>query len=84
VAFLVAGAEAGGAAGAEESGEAPASAPEEPAAAAVRRLVALGLDPKEAMRRVARERGRSRRDIYREVLREKDDDTAGGEDGGGI
>ena len=34
-------------------------------------LVAGGLDRKEAMRRVARERGVSRRDVYREVLEEE-------------
>jgi 16S rRNA (cytidine1402-2'-O)-methyltransferase len=41
----------------------------EPPAAAVRRLLEAGWDRKEAMRRVARERGISRRDVYRDLLR---------------
>jgi 16S rRNA (cytidine1402-2'-O)-methyltransferase len=74
VAFLVSGADAAGAPPNAGSGGA---APEESIAAAVRRLVAGGLDRKEAMRRVARERGVSRRDVYQEVLREARGPAAG-------
>ena len=81
VAFLVAGSVAGEAIGRTSSGGAGAGASEEPAAAAVRRLVAGGLDRKEAMRRVARERGLSRRDVYREVLRDESGGPADGADG---
>ena len=42
-------------------------APESPAAR-VRRLIEAGVDRKEALRRVARETGVSRRDLYRKVL----------------
>ena len=43
-------------------------APGEAIGDAVRRLVESGCDRKEAMRRVARQRGLSRRDVYRELL----------------
>jgi 16S rRNA (cytidine1402-2'-O)-methyltransferase len=64
VAFLVAGAD-------PEADRKVAQPGEETAAGAVRRLVQAGWDRKEAMRRVARERGISRRDVYRELLREE-------------
>ncbi len=63
--------------GADETMLAPVRAgesdPPESAADAVRRLVEGGWDPKEAMRRVARERGISRRQVYRDVLRSRRD-----------
>lgn len=62
IAFLVAGASGDRTAGAPGPGAA------EPIADAVRKLVESGCDRKEAMRRVARERGLSRRDVYRELL----------------
>ncbi len=67
VAFLVAGADPEAERAAPPAGGGPA----ETAAEAVRRLVRGGWDRKEAMRRVARERGISRREVYREVLREE-------------
>jgi 16S rRNA (cytidine1402-2'-O)-methyltransferase len=79
IAFLVQGAtEAVGRAG-EEAAERPADGPggatgaDEPPAAAVLRLLQAGWDRKEAMRRVARERGISRRDVYRDMLRGRKD-----------
>jgi 16S rRNA (cytidine1402-2'-O)-methyltransferase len=60
IALLVAGADAA----AESAPEPPA----EPVEAAVARLEAAGLGRKEAMRRVARQRGLSRRDVYRVLL----------------
>jgi len=45
----------------------------ETAARKVQRLIAAGIDRKEALRRVARETGRSRRDLYRELLRDRMD-----------
>src|SRR5207245_9049099 len=64
IAFMVAGADA---ASVLEAAAAPA--PAEPPAEAVARLVAAGWDRKEAMRRVARERGLSRRQVYHDLLR---------------
>jgi len=69
IAFLVAGADEAEAR--RTTGDAPPS--DEPAARAVRRLVAAGCDRKEALRRVARERGLSRREVYRQVLRAAQD-----------
>ena len=43
----------------------------EPPARRVRRLIEAGVDRKVAMRRVARETGLSRRDLYRELLRDR-------------
>jgi DNA-binding phage protein len=40
----------------------------------VRRLIGSGVDRKEAMRRVARESGLSRRDLYRQVLMERSEE----------
>ena len=48
--------------------------PPEPLPDAVRRLVARGWDRKEAMRRVARERGISRRTVYQAVIRDAGED----------
>jgi 16S rRNA (cytidine1402-2'-O)-methyltransferase len=62
VALLVAGAEAGAVRRAD------AEAPSGPLAEAVERLVASGLERREALRRVARERGLSRRQVYQAVL----------------
>lgn len=50
-------------------------APPEPIAGAVRRLVEAGWDRKEAMRRVARERGLSRRDVYRALVEDEGGDA---------
>jgi len=66
IAILVAGALPGSAA----AGAPPVGAPPgESIADRVRRHTAGGIDRKEAMRRVARESGLSRRDVYREMLR---------------
>ena len=70
IALLVAGAGADVAAAGTPSGGAPG----EPVAARVRRLIGAGVDRKEAMRRVAREAGLSRREVYRETLREREDE----------
>jgi 16S rRNA (cytidine1402-2'-O)-methyltransferase len=43
-------------------------------------LIASGAPRSEALRRVARRRGMSRRDLYRVVLREREAERAGGED----
>ncbi len=72
VAFLVAGpgkdaTPAGNAATATGTG------PEESPARRTRRLIESGVDRKEAMRRVARETGLSRRDVYRALLRDTTD-----------
>lgn len=78
--LVVEGADASG------TGDASGSAGRETSAASeVRALVAGGLAPLEAMRRVARERGVSRRDIYSDVLREKggQEIKPGGGDAGG-
>lgn len=72
IAFLVAGAGGDLPAGAAPAGGAGARA--EPAAARVRRLIGAGMDRKEAMRRVARETGLSRRDVYREMLHDRQDE----------
>jgi len=40
----------------------------------VRLLIESGVDRKEAMRRVARETGLSRRDLYRMILREREEE----------
>jgi len=66
VTFVVAGASG------DETQEEPGDAPRPAPADEVRRLIAAGWDRKEAMRRVARERGCSRRSIYLELLRDKD------------
>lgn len=50
------------------------------AAAEVARHLASGATRAEALRRVARRRGMSRRDLYREVLREREMEKAGRED----
>ncbi len=63
IAFMIAGADA-----ASVSEAATAPAPAESPAEAVGRLVAAGWDRKEAMRRVARERGLSRRQVYHDLL----------------
>jgi len=47
--------------------------PEDAVARRVRRLIESGVDRKEAMRRVARETGLSRREVYRELLRDRTD-----------
>jgi 16S rRNA (cytidine1402-2'-O)-methyltransferase len=72
VAFLLAGPlEALSRASAERgSEESPGGSP----AARVRRLIESGLDRKEAMRRVARETGLSRRDVYQKVLSERSEE----------
>ncbi len=72
VTLLVSGAEAGPAgSGADAAGGATTeTGPPEPVPAAVRRLVEAGWEKKEAMRRVARERGLSRRDVYNQVMNE--------------
>ncbi len=70
IALLVAGAGADVAAAGIPSGGAAG----EPVAARVRRLIGAGVDRKEAMRRVAREAGLSRREVYRETLREREDE----------
>jgi 16S rRNA (cytidine1402-2'-O)-methyltransferase len=69
VAFLVAGANEA-AVRAEAVSSALSEGPQESPAAAVRRLVASGWGRKEAMRRVARERGLSRREVYGELMKE--------------
>ncbi len=46
--------------------------PPESPAAAVRRLIEAGWDRREALRRVARERGLSRRELYRMLVRTRD------------
>jgi 16S rRNA (cytidine1402-2'-O)-methyltransferase len=69
VAFVVAGADAREPAAASSVPTGPLETP----AAAVRRLVAAGWDRKEAMRRVARERGLSRRQVYRDLLQPEED-----------
>ena len=69
IAFLVAGADEAGAR--RTTGDAQPA--DESPARAVRRLVAAGCDRKEALRRVARERGLSRREVYRLVLRAAQD-----------
>lgn len=71
IALLVTGASPDGASGALP---AAGAAPGESIAARVRRHAAAGLDRKEAMRLVARETGLSRRDVYREMLREREDE----------
>jgi 16S rRNA (cytidine1402-2'-O)-methyltransferase len=55
-------------------GRATTPAPPEPIAAAVQRLIGAGWDRKEAMRRVARERGLSRRDVYRALVEAEGDE----------
>jgi 16S rRNA (cytidine1402-2'-O)-methyltransferase len=68
VAFLLGGAGRGPAPAGHETvpGEAPGRR--------VYSLIQAGLDRKEAMRRVARETGLSRRDLYRMILREREDE----------
>lgn len=68
VAFLVAGAGARASAGVQDAEIAAAGAPER----RVRDLVAAGVDRREALRRVARETGLSRRDLYRRLVRDRD------------
>ncbi len=70
IALLVAGAGADGASAGIPSGGAPG----EPVAERVRRLIGAGVDRKEAMRRVAREAGLSRREVYQETLRQREDE----------
>jgi 16S rRNA (cytidine1402-2'-O)-methyltransferase len=72
IALLVAGAGGDVPAGDVSSGGAVV-VPEEPVAARVRRLIGAGVDRKEAMRRVARAAGLSRRDVYRQMLDERED-----------
>jgi 16S rRNA (cytidine1402-2'-O)-methyltransferase len=75
VAFLVQGALESAGRGGQDAGEPAAGGPGgvagagEPPAATVRRLMEAGWDRKEAMRRVARERGISRREVYQDMLR---------------
>ncbi|HEV8701259.1 MAG TPA: 16S rRNA (cytidine(1402)-2'-O)-methyltransferase [Candidatus Polarisedimenticolia bacterium] len=71
IALLVAGAPADAAARELPAGGA---LPRESIAARVRRHTEAGLARKEAMRRVARETGLSRRDVYRDMLREREDE----------
>ncbi len=72
VAFVVSGPPGGApppgevAAGGDDVKETPARR--------VRRLIAAGVERKEALRRVARETGRSRRDLYRDLLPGRRDD----------
>lgn len=70
IALLVAGAGAD----VEAGGIPPGGAASEPVAARVRRLIGAGVDRREAMRRVAREAGLSRREVYRETLRAREDE----------
>lgn len=59
-------------AGADAASRNPAPGPPaEPVETAVARLTAAGLGRKEAMRRVARERGMSRRDVYQALLADR-------------
>lgn len=67
VSFVVAGST-----GDEDEAGDPGDAPRPTPADEVRRLIAAGWDRKEAMRRIARERGCSRRSIYLDLLRDKD------------
>jgi 16S rRNA (cytidine1402-2'-O)-methyltransferase len=74
VTLLVSGAEEGMAGSGSDAvgGKTPESGPPETAAAAVRRLVEAGWEKKEAMRRVARELGLSRRDVYHQLMTERE------------
>ena len=71
IAFLVSGAVPSSSAPAEAI--APEARPGESPARRVRLLIEAGVDRKEAMRRVARETGLSRRDLYRMILREREE-----------
>ena len=71
IALLVAG--AGGDVPPDDIPSGGAVVPEEPVAARVRRLIGAGVDRKEAMRRVARAAGLSRREVYRQMLDERED-----------
>ena len=53
---------------------APGARPGEGPGRRVRLLIESGVDRKEAMRRVARETGLSRRDLYRMILREREEE----------
>ena len=53
---------------------APGAPPGEPPGRRVRLLIEAGVDRKEAMRRVARETGLSRRDLYRMIVREREEE----------
>lgn len=67
----------------EDHGSVPApECPPESPVTAVRRLMRQGWNRKDAMRRVAQERGVSRRAIYQELLRQRDPETetAGADD----
>ena len=75
VAFLIAGADEA-TLRSEEVSRAHGERPQPSPAVAVRALIAAGWDRKEAMRRIARERGLSRREIYKELLQE----ASGGEE----
>src|SRR3989442_1383634 len=52
----------------------PEARPGEGPGRRVRLLIDAGVDRKEAMRRVARETGLSRRDLYRMILREREEE----------
>jgi len=71
IAFLLAGAVPSPSAAAPV---APEARPGEGPGRRVRRLIESGVDRKEAMRRVARETGLSRRDLYRMILREREEE----------
>jgi len=72
VAFLLAGGAPAPSAATAPGGQ-NAVADESPARR-VRRLIESGVDRKEALRQVARETGRSRRDLYRQVLIERSEE----------
>ena len=74
IAFLVAGAKSGAPATTAAGARTPGAAAGEPPSRRVRRLVAEGMDRKEAMRLVARETGLSRRAIYRSLLDHRDEE----------
>jgi len=72
IAFLLAGAVPSPSAAAAPV--APEARPGEGPGRRVRLLIESGVDRKEAMRRVARETGLSRRDLYRMILREREEE----------
>ena len=72
IAFLLAGAVPSPSAAAAPVG--PEARPREGPGRRVRLLIESGVDRKEAMRRVARETGLSRRDLYRMILREREEE----------
>ena len=70
VALLIAASEAGPAAARAGAGDPAAEGP----GPRVRRLIEGGMERREAIRRVARETGLSRRDVYRAVVREREEE----------